>query len=66
MSEAARPRGHGRRRGAAEVVRVSSTVDSGGGGHEMVGDSLRSPSIQAGESPAPRPLPEGGLIAAVR
>lgn len=31
----------------------------------MVGDSLRSPSIQAGESPAPRLLPESGLIAVV-
>lgn len=50
-----------RRRGGQGLIR---TVDSGGGGHERVGYSLRSPSIQAGESPAPRPLPESGLIAA--
>lgn len=48
-----------RRRGQGLI----STVDSGGQGHEGGRDSLRRPSIQAGESPAPRPLPESGQIA---
>lgn len=51
-----------RRRGGQGLIR---SVDSGGRGHQRVGDSLRSPSIQAGESPAPRLLPESGLIAVV-
>lgn len=51
-----------RRRGGQGLIR---NVDSGGRGHEKVGSSLRRPSIQAGESPAPRLLPESGLLAVV-
>lgn len=60
MSEAEGPSETRRRRGSQGPIR---SVDSGGRGNERVGDSLRSPSIQAGESSAPRLLPESGLIA---